>query len=147
MTPIARGRWSDIGYKEATAIGAAGEAAVAAELAAAGFHVYVPAFGSPEADLIAEMNGKLIRLQVKALTGADEVLNFYPTQSSKRGYDGSVDYIAFLSLHHGVTAYMKPEEVGAKISLRYDTAPKHPNVTMNFARDYPLERVIKEITQ
>ena len=129
--------------EESTAIGAAGEAAVTAELAAAGFHVYVPAFGSPEADLLAVKAGKVISVQVKTLTGDTDSLSFDLRTSTKKTYTGTVDWMALHSLHHRITAFLKPEEVGSRLALRYD-GQSAPN--RHSAADYSLERVIKELS-
>ena len=133
---------------ECNVIGQTGEAAVAAELAAVGFHVYAPIFCKPEADLIAEMGSRLVRFQVKTLAGDTPALRFPSQTASMESYVGVVDWLAFHSPHHGVTAFLKPEEAGARPTLRYDTPDERckPNSRIRYACDYPIERVIKEIT-
>ncbi|MBQ1792836.1 MAG: hypothetical protein II008_21890 [Oscillospiraceae bacterium] len=149
MTPIARGRWSDIGREYVNGIGSAGEAAVAAELVAAGFHVYTPVFCCPETDLIAELHGKLIRVQVKTNAGNEARLRFSAWNTSSTTYTGTADWLAFHSLHYGITAFLKPEEAGCYPTFRYRSPENHQkrNSTIRYAKDYLLERVIKEITQ
>ena len=64
-------------------------------------------------------------------------------------YDGRVDYLALYAPHFGVTAFLKPCEMCRYPTLRYD-APgdmPYPSPNTRYARDYPLERVIKECTQ
>jgi hypothetical protein len=124
-------------------VGQSGEAAVAAELAAAGFHVFVPIFCNPENDLIAEMDGKLIRVQVKTLAADTPYLRFLVQTAARSGYCGVTDWIAFHSLHYGVTAFLKPEEVGVRPTLWFDGDQEIKNA--RHASDYPLGRVIKEI--
>ena len=128
-------------------VGPAGEAVVAAELVAAGFHVYAPVFCCPEVDLIAELDGKLIRIQVKTNANDAPYLRFSAWNTSSATYTGSTDWLAFHSLHYGITAFLKPEEAGCYPTLRYKYSENHPRrtQTMRFAEDYPLERVIKEI--
>lgn len=130
-------------------IGSAGEAAVAAELVAAGFHVYAPVFCCPEADLIAELHGKLIRVQVKTNANNAPWLRFSAWNTSQSSYNGVADWLAFHSLHYGTTAFLKPNEAGCYPTLRYLPPENHQkrNPTIRYAKDYPLDRVIKEITQ
>lgn len=116
---------------------------MAAKLTAEGFTVYVPAFGCPETDLIAEWNGRLIRVQVKTLTGEEDSLTYDLRTSSKRLYIGVVDWLALHSLCHGVTAFLKPEAAGNTIQLRYDNTSEPDK---HYARDYSMERVIKELS-
>jgi len=104
--------------------------------------VYVPAFGSPEADLIAVFGGKIISIQVKTLTADADSLTFDLRNSMKQKYIGTVDWLALHSMHHGVTAFLKPEEAGSRVVLRYDLG----TTVRHYAGDYPLERVIKELS-
>jgi len=126
-------------------IGEQGEAAVAAQLVRAGFHVYAPVFCKPENDMIAEYGGKLIRVQVKTLSGHSSPLRFASFTGSRSNYIGVADWLAFHSLYFGVTAFLKPEEAGRRPTLHY-YEPKVRGNSIRFAADYPLERVIKEIT-
>ena len=127
-------------------MGQTGEAAVAAQLAAAGFHVFAPIFCHPESDLIAELGGRLIRLQVKTNAGNAPALRFLAATHGTERYIGVADWLAFHSLHHGVTAFLKPEEIGARPTLHYDDSddPRHESGA-RYASDYPLGRVIKEL--
>ena len=126
-------------------VGQTGEAAVAAELAAAGFYVFAPIFCKPEIDLIAGMDGKLIRVQVKTLAGDAPFLRFMAQTKSQSSYCGVADWIAFHSLHYGVTAFLKPEEIGVRPTLRFDEDEAHEIKGARYAKDYPLGRVIKEL--
>lgn len=104
-------------------------------------------FSSPETDLIAELNGKLIRVQVKTNALDADYLRFSAWSTSRSSYTGCADWLAFHSLHYGITAYFKPEEAGCYPTLRYRAPESHQkrNPTLRFAADYPLKRVIKEI--
>lgn len=120
---------------------------MAAQFAAAGFHVYAPLFCSPETDLIVDIHGKLIRIQVKTNSNETPFLRFCTwTTGSVGGYIGAVDWMAFYSPHYGVTAFLRPEEAGCYPTLRYDTEDERlrANSRIRYARDYPMERVIKE---
>ena len=128
-------------------IGSAGEAAVAAALIEAGCHVFVPAFGSPDVDMIVDVHGSLLRLQVKTLAVPGPALRFPAWGPDRRsGYSGKADWLAFHSLYYGVTAFLKPEEIGQYPTLRYDTEEDRVmgNPSIRYARDYPMERMIKE---
>ena len=96
--------------------------------------------------MIAELNGKLIRIQVKTQAGDSIRLRFPAFTTGTSGYDGMVDWFALHSLHYGVTAFLKPEEAGVYPSLWFD-GPKRPNKTIRLAKDFPLERVIKELVR
>lgn len=129
-------------------IGASGEAAVASELTAAGFCVYVPVFHNPPTDLVAERNGHLIRVQVKTLAGDSPALRYMCRTNSTDTYIGAAEWLALHSTHYGVTAFLKPEEAGVRPTIRY--APTgHPEKcktisTVRYAEDYSIDRVIKE---
>ena len=129
-------------------VGAAGEAAVASELTRAGFHVYVPAFCHPDTDLIAERNGHLLRVQVKTRDGDEPILRYKCRTTDRSSYIGAVEWLALHSLHYGVTAFLKPEEVGARPTIRYvetEFPEKCNHITeIRYASDYPIDRVIKE---
>ena len=105
--------------------------------------MYVPAFGSPEADLLAVKAGKVISIQVKTLTGDTDSLSYDLRTSRKEKYVGSVDWLALHSMHHHITAFLKPEEAGSRMALRYDD---QAGPGRHYAKDYPLERVIKELS-
>ena len=125
-------------------VGQTGEAVVAAQLAAAGFHVYAPIFCSPPSDLIGELDGRLVRFQVKTSTEAAPAIRFLACNSGSESYVGVVDYLAFYSAHHGVAAFFKPEEVGARPTVHYDEDGQQRD-GVRYASDYSLDRVIKEI--
>ena len=135
--------------RDCNVVGPAGEAAVAAELSAAGFHVFVPVFAQPGVDLIAELDGKLIRVQVKSSAGDAPNLRFSAWSTRIPTYQGEADWLAFHASHYGITAFLKPEEVGAYPSFRYDSPEdaRHLTGRMRYAKDYPLDRVIKEMRE
>lgn len=129
-------------------VGAAGEAAVASELTAAGFCVYLPVFRNPDTDMVAERNGHLIRIQVKTLAADGPYLRFVCRTNQTSTYVGAVEWLALHSIHHGVTAFLKPEEAGVRPTIRY-VPSEHPEkcnhgVESRLASDYTIDRVIKE---
>lgn len=127
-------------------VGQTGEAAVAAQLAAAGFHVYVPIFCPPESDMIAEKGGRLLRIQVKTSAGDTAALRFMAQTAGVHSYADTADWLAFYSTYYGVTAFLKPSEVGARPTLRYDDElGRQPGA--RYASDYSLERIIKETSR
>ena len=89
----------------------------------------------------------MIRLQVKTSTGTAPALRFPTWSVGMKNYAGRVDWFAFHSLHHGITAFLKPEEAGTYPTLRYDgdNDPAQKITSARYAEDYPLERVIKEL--
>ena len=97
--------------------------------------------------MIAELGGELIRLQVKTSATDAPALRFMAITSGANDYRDTADWFAFHSLHHGITAFLKPSEVGARPTLHYDDSddPAHENKNARYASDYPLGRVIKEI--
>lgn len=126
-------------------VGAAGESAVAAMFFKLGCQVYTPAFGSPDSDLIADVGGKLLRIQVKTMESNSQRIRFCSRNGRKHDYVGKVDWIAFHSLHHGVTAFLKPEETRSDPVLWFDdTEPRNKGVERHYAKNYPIERVIRE---
>lgn len=126
-------------------VGAAGESAVSALFFEHGYQVYAPVFGAPEVDLIADIGGKAVRIQVKTMETATPGIRFSSRNAKKRGYTGKVDWIAFHSTHYGVTAFLKPEEANVDPILWFDnTKPRHRGIKRRYAKDYPIERVIRE---
>jgi len=134
-----------MGHEINNIVGAQGEAAVAAQLAAAGFHVYAPIFCDPSTDLIAELGDQLIRVQVKTNSGSGHCLRFMVQTRDVASYIGVSDWLALHSAHYGVTAFLRPEEAGVRPTL-YFGADKPRQANQRKAADYPIERVIKELT-
>ena len=97
--------------------------------------------------LVGQTGGKLIRVQVKTHDCDGDCLRFASWSIGTDSYVGAVDWLAFHSLRHGVTAFLKPEEAGVYPTLRYnDIGGARAQKNMRYARDYPLDRVIKELT-
>lgn len=89
----------------------------------------------------------MLRFQVKTLASDAPCLRFPAQTNTTDSYIGAVEWMAFHSLHHGITAFLKPEEVGVRPTLRYDDDDEElfrGIRGVRYARDYPLERVIKE---
>lgn len=127
-------------------VGAAGESAVAAMFFKLGCQVYTPAFGSPDSDLIADVGGKLLRIQVKTMEGDAPAIRFCSQNGNKSYYTGKVDWLAFYSAHYGVAAFLRPEEAHCDPTMWFCDPPENTRIVrgMRYARDYPIERVIRE---
>src|SRR3712207_4673778 len=54
--------------------GVIAESAIAAEAAALGFDVYLPAFGSPRCDMVLDVGGRFVRVQCKHAQHRDGVV-------------------------------------------------------------------------
>jgi len=127
-------------------VGASGEAAVAGMFLKRGYNVFVPVFGTPGVDMIVDIKGRLLRIQVKTSKGSTSAIRYRAWSTGGETYDGVADWLALYSLHYGVAAFLKPEEAAVYPTIRYDR-PKdsaHPTERMQYARDFSIDRVIKE---
>ena len=107
-------------------IGNLGELKVAAYLSELGYSIFKELGDSSKIDLIAEKQGKLLRIQVKAVTIKNGVYSITSTKSGP-GYKyfykkEDIDVFAIYCIQHNSVAWINSHEMnnGASINLRVD---------------------------
>ena len=133
-------------------IGNIGEAKVLCKFVELGIPVYVPFGDNEKADLIAEFNGKLNKIQVKtAINAQDGVINFnissshaHRTNGGRHKYtEDEVDYFACYSVARD-SIYLVPITCSATTAfkIRYEM-PKNGQIKgVNFEKDYLIDNVL-----
>lgn len=110
-------------------IGNIGEAATINKFVQLGIPVYIPFGDNEKADIVADFNGKLNKIQIKASNKVDEdkgIVKFDLTSSTKRhtGYNkhkytnDEIDYFICYSIPRD-TIYIVPVEGQTEITIRY----------------------------
>ena len=135
-------------------IGEIVEAKVMTDLLACGVAVATP-WGDDEAyDLVADINGKFVRIQVKAsrTRSNGDAFSFSCTRNKyfKNGKwlhqqyeEGETDYFA---TSWGCKSYMIPaSECGQEKQLRIREPKNNMKKYINWAKDYELERVVERL--
>ena len=130
-----------------------GQLAVAASLSKLGYSVFIECGDISKIDLIAEKNGKIIRIQCKALTPKDNTLQLAFKKSGPNYqfyYDlTEFDFFAIFDLlNNNVYLINTKNIVGKKsITLRLSKADNNQNKHINTANQYLIERVLRDYEQ
>jgi Holliday junction resolvase-like predicted endonuclease len=134
-------------------IGNIGEAKVLSELVRFGIPVYIPFGDTEKADLIAEFNGKLNKIQVKtsekAKDGYYEVdlrscKNHKTTPETYHYTKTDIDYFATYNIERDVVCLIPITEAPkAAIILRYVDTKNNQANKVHLESDYLLEKIIK----
>ena len=136
-------------------IGNIGEAKVLCKFIELGIPVYVPFGDNEKADLIAEFNGKLNKIQVKtSIKSKDGAVIFDLTSSTAHRKNGvrhvytnqEVDYFACYNIELDKVFLIDINEAPKNaIKLRF-TKPKNNQIkTIRYIDDYLLENVLNKI--
>lgn len=127
-------------------LGNIGELKAALEFAKFGIPIYFPFGDNESADLLAEFNGKLNRIQVKSTTTNNGSFVTFSLKSSMRGYvhyytKEEVDYFA---LYDAIAdkLYLMPFTPKQNISLRFKKPKNNQKAGILFASDYLIENVL-----
>lgn len=129
-------------------IGNIGELKVASFLACKGYSVFKELGDISKIDLITEVNGRLIKIQVKSLNKVDGT---YTASSIKSGpsykfkyTEKDIDAFAVYCIEEDKIAWIKISEIanGKSIALRVDETKRNFN-TINWLKDYlDFERIL-----
>lgn len=129
-------------------LGNIGELKTALEFAKLGIPIYFPFGDNESADLLAEFNGKLNRIQVKSTTSNNGSFVTFSLKSSMRGYDHrytkeEVDYFA---LYDAIAdkLYLIPFTTKQNLSLRITQPKNNQKARILFATDFLIENVLQE---
>ena len=136
-------------------IGNIGEAKVLSKFVSMGIPVYLPFGDNEKADLIAEFNGKLNRIQVKTSLKAEEDKMIFSLVSStthrqagvKHVYTNEeIDYFALYNIEKDMlflVSILEENLPSSQLTIRLEE-PKFKNQYKSFvAQDYTFEKQIK----
>lgn len=129
-----------------------GEAKVLAKFVEMGIPIYIPFGDNEKADLIAEFNGKLNKIQVKTSIKSKNGCSIFDLTSStahrtnggRRKYlNTEIDYFALYSVDRDKIYLMKaPEKPMSLITIRFENTKSGKKVGVNFESDFLIENVI-----
>lgn len=135
-------------------IGNIGEAKVLSEFVRLGIPVYLPFGDNEKADLIAEFNGKLNKIQVKSSQKIiEDKVRFSLVSSTMHRQNGvkhiytenEIDYFAFYNLERDKVYLISINEEGLpknEVTIRFNP-PKNKNQFKTFLEeDYLIEKVL-----
>ena len=133
-------------------IGNIGEAKVLAKFVELGIPVYLPFGDNEKADLIAEFNGKLNKIQVKTSIKAEEGKMIFDitslTQHRKNGVkhiytSDEINYFACYNIERQCILLFKVDEVpNTTITVRYEK-PKNGQISgIRFEEDYLIDKIL-----
>lgn len=118
-----------------------------------GYAVSIPYGENSRYDFIADVNGKLLKIQVKTSTAKDNgaVIEF-SCRSTRVNSQGNIsrtytkEEIDYFCTYYNGKCYLVPvTECSANKKLRFEPTKSGQKVGINFAEDYELEKQLKEI--
>lgn len=144
--------------ESANRIGRAGEHIVCAELLMAGYECFL-AEGKAPYDIIADVDGKLVRIQVKATSGArlsPQRKNETPAYTfsarrvgklQRKGYEpGQADLVAYVAIDRRIVAYLPAARIAQSSVFRIrEFAPMYVCQTGMFIDDFPLSAALASL--
>lgn len=134
-------------------IGNIGEAKVLAKFVEMGIPIYIPFGDDEKADLVAEFNGKLNKIQVKTSIKSKNGCSIFDLTSStahrtngeRRKYlNSEIDYFALYSLDRDKIYLMKvPDNPMSAITIRFEDTKSGMKSRVNYESDFLIENVLK----
>lgn len=134
-------------------IGNIGEAKVLAKFVEMGIPIYIPFGDDEKADLIAEFDGKLNKIQVKTSIKSKNGCSIfdltsstaYRTNGERRKYlNSEIDYFALYSLDRDKIYLMKvPDNPMSAITIRFEDTKSGMKSRVNYESDFLIENVLK----
>lgn len=134
-------------------IGNIGEAKVLAKFVEMGIPIYIPFGDDEKADLIAEFDGKLNKIQVKTSIKSKNGCSIFDLTSStahrtngeRRKYlNSEIDYFALYSLDRDKIYLMKvPDNPMSVITIRFEDTKSGMKSRVNYESDFLIENVLK----
>lgn len=142
---------------EANTCGRAGEHLVCADILSRGYECFI-AEGRLPYDVVADINGRMIRIQVKTTSGirpCPQRLNHTPVymwnarkfgKGSRHSYHPTdTDLVAYVALDRRVIAYRTSERIAQSTVLRIaEYRDQYQSKTGGFVEDFPLEKALQE---
>ena len=115
-----------------------------------GIVLYAPITTDSRSDFIAEVNGYFLKIQCKSSTESADGNSFIFSTSSRnwntktyKTYKGQIDF--FYTCHKGQGYLVPIEETGNKTKTLRLFAVDENNPSINWAKDYEIEKVLKEL--
>ena len=134
-------------------LGNIGEARVLSEFVKLGVPCYLPYGDGNTADLIAEFNGKLNRIQIKTTISLNKAGAMEWKVTRQEGYHGNrvqynandIDYFAFYCLETDMVCLVPFDEnfPTSTLSIRLDNYSGNRLSTMRFAKDFQISNFVK----
>lgn len=120
-----------------------------------GYNVLTPYGDCERYDFVADINGKLIKIQVKHACDSqieDGYVTFRTSNKTTRNgqfvkHNYSEDQIDYFATYYNNQCYLVPvQEVGSTIKTLRFTPPKNGQIKgITFAKEYELERMVEKI--
>lgn len=133
-------------------IGNIGEAKVLAKFVEMGIPIYIPFGDDEKADLIAEFDGKLNKIQVKTSIKSKNGCSIFDLTSStahrtngeRRKYlNSEIDYFALYSLDRDKIYLMKvPDNPMSAITIRFEDTKSGMKSRVNYESDFLIENIL-----
>ena len=133
-------------------IGNIGEVKVLAKFVELGIPVYLPFGDNEKADLVAEFNGKLNKIQIKtSIKAEDGKMLFDITSSTTHRKNGEkhvytseeIDYFACYNIERDCILLFKPDEVAnTSIAVRYEPTKNGQVRNVRFEKDYLIDNIL-----
>lgn len=133
-------------------IGNIGEAKVLAKFVEMGIPIYIPFGDDEKADLVAEFNGKLNKIQVKTSIKSKNGCSIFDLTSStahrtnggRRKYlNSEIDYFALYSLDRDKIYLMKaPDNPMTAITIRFEDTKSGKKIGVNYESDFLIENIL-----
>ena len=134
-------------------IGNVGEAKALCKFVELGIPVYIPFGDNEKADLIAEFNGKLNKIQIKTSIKAENgVMKFDLTSSTVHRNNGEkhiytkeeIDYFICYNIERDKLFLIPVEQTGnTAITIRYEKSRNNQTKGIRFEEDYLLEKFLQ----
>lgn len=134
-------------------IGNIGEAAVLNRFVEMQIPVYIPFGDNESADLVAEFNGKLNKIQVKTSESKEsEYVVSLRSSTIRHGKDyrkvytsTDIDYFAIYNIYSKILLLLPIEEFNGRVAIKVNIEPKstHNQHKIFDWREYTFEKVIK----
>lgn len=149
---------ADTQGRDANTCGRAGEHLVCADFLQRGYECFI-AEGRLPYDVVADINGQIVRVQVKTTSGirpCPQRKNHTPVymwnarkygKGSRHGYEPSdADLVAYVALDRRLIAYRTSERIAQSTVLRIAAyRDQYQSRTGAFIEDFPLEKALQEI--
>lgn len=133
-------------------IGNIGEAKALCKFVELGIPVYIPFGDNEKADLIAEFNGKLNKIQVKTSQKAEDGKMIFDltssTQHRKNGEkhiytDNEIDYFVCYNIQRDKIFLIPVNETpSTSITIRYEKSKNNQIQNIKFEQDYLIDNVL-----
>lgn len=133
-------------------VGNIGEVKVLAKFVELGIPVYLPFGDNEKADLIADFNGKLNKIQVKtSIKAEDGKMIFDITSSTQHRKNGikhvytpeEIDYFACYNIERQCILLFKVNEVpNTSITVRYEKPKNGQIVEIRLEEDYLIDKIL-----